>query len=345
MANYAGNAIIAKAKSLYGKRLRPEDYEELLNFNSVPEIVGYLKRNDKYTNTLEEIVDLSLHRGQLEDLIKKSYFDNLTRLVKFVSTTDHKFYELDMIKREITIILTSIRAIISGSIEESIRDLPMFFRQHASFDIEELSKSLTMKGLMSALQGTRYYDLIMPFYTDDPSEIRYPDIEHSLFVKYHEIVLKRINKYYSGNLRRQLLDIYQSKVEVENIIKIYRLKKFYNANEMDIMNTLITEKIRMSKEKLKELINLKDPDDILKVLSRSEYKVFQDEDDYIYIEYLAGRIKYNLAKRYMYFSAYPPIVYAVYIFLNEIEQSNIFNIIEGVRYDLQKEDIKKMLIY
>ncbi|HOO43443.1 MAG TPA: V-type ATPase subunit [Bacillota bacterium] len=346
MSSFAGNAIITKAKSLYGKRLRPEDYEELLKFNSVPEIVGYLKKHDKYSNTLQDVTEYSMHRGQLEDLIKKSYFDNLTRLVKFVSTSDKKFYELDMIRREIEIVLSSIRSIISGNIESSIRDLPMFFRQHASFDIEELSKSLSMKSLMSVLQGTRYYDLLLPFYTDDPSEIRFTDIEHSLYVKYHEIVLERINKFYKGKLHKQLMDIYQSKVEVENVIKIYRLKKFYHANEMEIMNTLITKDIRMSDSKLKELINLKDPDDILDVLSRSEYSVFKsDEDDYIYIEYLAGRIKYNLAKRYMYFSNYPPIVYAVYLFLNEIEQSNIFNIIEGVRYDIKQEDIKKMLIY
>jgi V/A-type H+-transporting ATPase subunit C len=111
MSNYAGNAIIAKAKALYGKRLRPEDYEELLRFKTIPDIVNYLKRNDKYTNTLANIYEDSLHRGQLEDLIRKSFFDNLTRLVKFVSTGDRKFYELDMIRREIDIVLSSVRSI------------------------------------------------------------------------------------------------------------------------------------------------------------------------------------------------------------------------------------------
>ncbi|MBN2877820.1 MAG: V-type ATPase subunit [Bacilli bacterium] len=345
MSRFAGNAIIAKAKSLYSKRLTQEDYEELLKFNTVPDIVGYLKRNDKYSNTLSDIVEYSMHRGQLEDLIKKSYFDNLTRLVKFVSTSDKKFYELDMIRREIDIVLSSVRSIISGSIESSIRDLPLFFRKHASFDIEEVTKSLSMGELLTALKNTRYYDLVYPYYKDSPAEIRYTDIEHNIYLKYHEIVLERINKYYKGKIRRQLMDIYQSKVEIENIIKIYRLRKFYGADETDVMQALITDNIRMSKSKLKELVQLENPDDILKYLSKSDYSQFIDEDDYIYIEYQAGRIKYNLSKRYMYFSTYPPIVYSVFLFLNEIEQTNIFNIIEGVRYDIDKEDIKKMLIY
>ncbi len=345
MSSFAGNAIITKAKSLYGDRLYPEDYEELLRYNTVSEIVGYLKRNNKYANTLSDVEEKSIHRGQLENLIKKSYFDNLTRMVKFISTTDRKFYELDMIRREIDIVLSAIRSVISGNIESSIRDLPLFFKQHSSFDIEELTKSTTLNDVMNTLKNTRYYDLIAPYFTENPSEIRYTDIEHNIYEKYHEIALERINKYYKGKLRNQLMDIYQSKVEIENIIKIYRLKKFYNANETEIMNTLMTKKIRMSNDKLRELISLKNPEDILEALSKSEYKQFKDTEDYVYIEYQAGKIKYNLARRYMYFSKYPPIVYSVFLFLNEIEQTNIINIIEGIRYDIEKEDIKKMLIY
>jgi V/A-type H+-transporting ATPase subunit C len=80
-------------------------------------------------------------------------------------------------------------------------------------------------------------------------------------------------------------------------------------------------------------------------ISKSEYADFIDEDDYVYIEYQAEKIKYHLAKRYMYFSSVSAIVYTVFLFLNEIEQANIFNIIEGIRYDIDKADIKRMLVY
>lgn len=345
MNNFAGNAIITKAKSLYGRRLKAEDYEQLLRYNKVSDIVGYLKRHDKYNNTLDDLVDYSIHRGQLEDLINKSYFNNLTKMVKFVGTPDKKFYELDMIRREIEIVLSSVRSVISGSIESSIRDLPLFFKNHASFDIGEISKSLTMTDLLKALEGTRYFEVLRPFYQNDPADIKYSLIEHDLYKQYHRIVVERINKYYKGKTRRQLMDIYQSKIEIENVIKIYRLKKFYNASEQEIIDTLLTDNIRMSKNKLKELINQKDPNDILKVLSKSQYVEFKDTDDYVYIEYQAEKIKYNLSKRYMYFSNNPPIVYTVFLFLNDIEKANIFNIIEGVRYDIEKEDIQRMLIY
>ena len=222
MSNPAGNAIITKAKTMYGNRLRPEDYQELLKFDTIPEIVGYLKRNDKYSNTLSDVDETSMHRGQLENLIRKSYFDNLVKLVQFVSTNDRKFYELDMIRREIDIVLSSVRSIISGDISSSIRDLPLFFTKHASFDLEEVTKAMTMKNLVIALEGTRYHDIVDKYAVADPNEIRYTSIEHDLYVQYHGIVIERINKYYKGKHRRTLMDIYQTKVKIENVIKIYR---------------------------------------------------------------------------------------------------------------------------
>lgn len=345
MSSYAGNAIIAKAKSIYGKRLKQEDYHELLKFKSISEITGYLKRHNKYSNTLKDVDENSIHRGQLENLIRKSYFDNLVRIIKFVGTNDRKFYELDMIRREIDIILSSIRSIVSGDMRSSIRDLPLFFIQHASFDLEKVTKASTLEELLIELEDTRYYDVISLYNTNDPTEIRYTDIEHGLYAQYHNIAIERINMYFKGKTHRILTDIYQLKVEIENIIKIYRVKKFYNAETVDILKSIITENIRMSDKKLIELINLDNPDEILKVLSKSDFSMFKDSDDYIYIEYQAGRIKHNMAKRFMYYSDSPPIVYSVFLFLNEIEMTNIFNIIEGIRYDIGKEDIKRMLIY
>ena len=217
--NFAGNAVISKAKSMYKDRLKPEDYEELLKLNTIADVVAYLKRNNKYANTLNDVYENAIHRGQLEELIRKSYFFNVAKIVSFVSTKDRKFYELDMIKREIEIVLSSLRSIISGDIKSSVRDLPLFFRKHASFDIEKVTKSLTFRDLLFNLKDTRYYDILQPFYKDDPMMIKYADIEHAMMAKYHNIVVERINFYFKGKLRKRLMDIYQTKVEVDNIIK------------------------------------------------------------------------------------------------------------------------------
>ncbi len=63
------------------------------------------------------------------------------------------------------------------------------------------------------------------------------------------------------------------------------------------------------------------------------------------MEYYAERIKYNLARRFMYFSNSVAKVFAAFMLLRGIETENLTNIIESIRYQLAEADIKKMLIY
>ena len=49
---FASNAILAKARSMYGGHLTSSDYEALLSLKSVSEVVNYLKNNTDYSSIL-----------------------------------------------------------------------------------------------------------------------------------------------------------------------------------------------------------------------------------------------------------------------------------------------------
>ena len=105
---------------------------------------------------------------------------------------------------------------------------------------------------------------------------------------------------------------------------------------------------RMDKEvkaKMEEIIALENENDILKHLQSSEYNKFTDDKEYVYIEYFGEKIEYNLAKKYIYFSNKAPLVFQAFIMLNDLEVNDIINIIEGIRYQIDESEIKKMLIY
>ena len=57
--------------------------------------------------------------------------------------------------------------------------------------------------------------------------IRYLDIEHALESYYYDEAFERIEKrkFYSGNLKKELKGNFETRIELGNIIKIYRLKK------------------------------------------------------------------------------------------------------------------------
>jgi len=341
----SGNAIIAKAKAIYGKRLKEKDYLELLKKRTVPEITSFLKRHDSYADILKDIHEHSVHRGQLEETIKKNSFNKTLKLVKFVHMKDASFYELNIVIREIDLILATIRSIISENYNDAVAEIPVFLKHHASINILKVTQSKSFIELIESLEKSDYYELLRPYSVTNTNEIKYVEIEHLLDIYYYDNVFKRIDDNYRGRLNKELTNIFKTKIELSNIVKIYRLKKFYHAEPDDIRKSLIEKYSRINKKTIDYLISLDNPDAILKYLETSEFSRFVDEDEYVYVEYYAQRIKYNLAKRFMYFSNEAPKVYSALLILNEIEVENMTNIIEGIRYNLNENEIKNMLIY
>ncbi len=345
MFSFASNAIISKAKSIYGKSIKPADYETLLKMKSVPEVAQFLSTHPNYRDILQDIQVDSIHRARLEELIKKTIFNHTIRIIKFIKVKDQTFFEINLLKRELDILLEIVRSIISSDYDNQIAETPNYMKKHATFDIFEASKSRSMTELLDVVKDTVYLGILTKYANVKNEDIDYVSIERDLEIYYFEEIFRRIEQNYKGKLKKDLDEIYLTKIELGNITKIYRLKKFYNADFSMIKTALIHKYSRISEKKIDELISLPNPDMILHYLKDSEYNTYIDKSEYVYVEYYSDRIKYNLAKRYMYFSSSVPKVYAAFLLLCDIEVQNLINIIEGIRYQLSEVEIRRMLIY
>ncbi|MEF3693292.1 MAG: V-type ATPase subunit [Acholeplasmataceae bacterium] len=341
----SNNAVITKAKAIFGRFLKADDYERMLKLRSLPDLIAFLKKSPNYGSILYNVQETSIHRGQLELMIKKNSFEQTLRLIKMIHSPDLEFYLLNVIYQESELILSSLRTIISMEFEDNIGKLPIFFEVHTKIDVHKLLKVETFDDLLDAVKNSPYYGILKPYRTDSPEMIRYLDIEHELEVYYYEEAFRRIDKHFKGSLKKDIESIYQTRIELSNITKIYRLKKFYQATPQVIKDVLIKEHVRISEKKWEEMINLSNPDQIVKYLSNSEYQKFVNEKDYVYIEYFAGKIRYDLARKYIYFATEVPKVFMAFVTLSQMEIENITNIIEGIRYQVDETEIKAMLIY
>ncbi|MCF7932734.1 MAG: V-type ATPase subunit [Acholeplasmataceae bacterium] len=345
MSSFSANAISAKAKAMYGKFLKEDHYDRMIKFTTLPELVGFLKKHPNYQDVLRDVNEASVHRGQLEALIKKNAFDNILRLIKIAPPEEADFYRLNIVVQENEVVLALIRTMISQETDDIKGKIPYFFDVHTPVDMKELLKAETFEDLLNGVRKTPYYEILKPYSTRDPQNIRYLDIEHALEAYYYDEAFKRIDRFYTGALNRDLKEVFQTKIELGNITKIYRLKKFYRADPGTIKSVLITTHSRISEKELDRIIAIEDPDAILTYLSSSEYALYTNEKDYVYVEYYAGKIRYDLARKFMYFSTQVPKTYIAFLTLSEIEIDNLTNIIEGIRYQVDEQGIRQMLIY
>ena len=55
MSSFSSNAILAKARAMYSRRLTEQNYEELLKRRSINDLVAYLKSDTAYSLSLIHI--------------------------------------------------------------------------------------------------------------------------------------------------------------------------------------------------------------------------------------------------------------------------------------------------
>jgi len=101
---------------------------------------------------------------------------------------------------------------------------------------------------------------------------------------------------------------------------------------------------RISKERLEELLASPLPL-FLKKLKEGPYHLHLEDKEDLYVEYYTQAYLYKMAKRNVYFAQDAPTVYSSYLVVMQRELDNIINIIEGVRYQVNSEDIASMLVY
>lgn len=132
------NAIMTKVRAMYGKMLTPSQYEELIHKHTVQEISAYLRDETPYGAEMEWLKDSQVHRGQLENLVRKEEFYQYTRLMKY-ERTKNSIYNFVIMDDEIDVILSCLRYLISGRSEEFVVNVPSFIGPYTSFNLFSLA--------------------------------------------------------------------------------------------------------------------------------------------------------------------------------------------------------------
>ncbi len=346
--SFSLNATVAKALSIYGKRLTADDYKELMHRNNVSEIADYLKRNTHYGKVLESIDTNTIHRGFLESLLRHYEFDLYVRLCKFQHLDKTPFYNYIVIRQEIEEIISCILHLNAKASDEYITGLPSYLINHASYNLIELAKSRSYQDLLNVIKKTPYYALIKDEVPDENGVYDCTKIEIKLMTYYHKWLNNTINDDFNGKTAKDLNYLITTQIDIVNIINGFRMKTFFNTNADNIEKSMLPFYGRLSKNKQYELFEAVDEDDYIKRLQKNYYGrqlgMFDSNLDKTMLEKYTKALKYKYAKLTLMVSSSAPVSIYTILFLFDIEVENIINIIEGIRYKAPLSFIEKLLI-
>ena len=111
LLKYSG--IVTKLRAMEAKLLKPENFEEIANLHSVPEVVTYLKENSSYTFILKDLDESRLHRGDIEKILIEQLYYDYAKIYRFCGLEQRKFLMLYVKRYETDLINYCLRIVIN----------------------------------------------------------------------------------------------------------------------------------------------------------------------------------------------------------------------------------------
>lgn len=343
--SFASNAVIAKAKAVCGHSLKPVDYTQLAAKESVADVCAYLKQTERYGKALSSVNAQTVHRGQLESILRKSLFDIFERFHTFDHTESRVFFKYIVMQLEIEQILSALQSVAGGVSVNYIAALPIFLTKHSQVDLAALGLAGSFTEAAALLHGTVYEKTICPALVEAESSgsLNICDIERRLYTGYYMKMLKTVEKNYKGSERKELKRLILGVIDMKNVVTLYRYARLFGAGAHGAKEALIPFKRRLSDDAIERMAAQSDISKIAAELDDMGYGLRSQEIPST-VEILTDKISMDHLKKLLRLSQSSSVVYFAFMELLGMEFKNIKTIVEGIRYGLDGSAILDMLV-
>lgn len=338
------DAIIAKAKSIYGKQLKASDYGSLVHKNSISGVVAYLKETERYRQVFKSVNETQIHRGQVEQLLSKDVFELYFKLCRFMSADKSSFCSYLIKETEIKQIIMALMYIKAGSADGYLLEMPAYLIGSLSFDMMKLSKADDYGQVLEVLADTPYYKVLKPILSGGGSR----DLEEcgvSLYAWYIHWAFKAIERHYKGSEAKELKELFTRQSDLSNIMLCYRKRSLFNEDAESIKKSLRGSHYRVTPEMIDEILSRSDADVQLLELLKKIYLKDKIACDTENLEISIRRYNYNYYKKQLSFTSNGTMALYSLMGLCEVERSNLQKIIEGARYGRSPAETEQLLVF
>ncbi|MBQ5399472.1 MAG: V-type ATPase subunit [Ruminococcus sp.] len=337
-------AVYTRAKAKYGKRLKEKDYKALLNCESVPDVMSYLKSNTHYINAFGEANERGMRRGLFESLLRQYQINEFDTLCRYELSVGEDISAYVAHKTEISEIIRILTMLNSREKRQYNFTVPAHIAKKTSIDLNALAKVETFEQFLEAVKKTRYSALLSKYNSQEYKQIPITEIESELYSRLYIELYKAIDKSGNSDEKSELKGFLDTIIDYRNFLNIIRLKKYYDADAKTVKSHLIPFG-NLKPESIDAMCNAETAQQVYDIMAETRVGKLIDKVDYDNLDELEMKVKYKKARHNMYYSDSPSTVMISYIILCEIELHNLICLTEGARYRVDNSVIELLLIY
>ena len=331
------SAVAGKIRAMYGNRLREEDFAHLKSLKSVPAAAAFLQSHPAWSLALDGVSPAEIHRGTLERMLRHSLLEEYRRIFCFLTRDDHPLMRYPLLRFETDQILYFLRLLRAGVPQDYRFSPPAFYREQSKIDFSAFSRCTDYPSFLDILRHTSFYPLLAALSTPAEPLPAYETVDIVLHNHFYSSMLSAIDGCYHGVVRKTLEDSVAMQIDMINIIRAVRLRRFFSGPKADVSGYLVPFRFRIPGDFIGKLLAAPDETAVFSLLRSSRYgKVFA-ENQFDTIEEYYYKALYDFNIRHLREgvpSVYTPVAY---LWLKEIELHELITVIECIRYGVPQE--------
>lgn len=332
----AYSGISAKIRAMESHLLSPSQYEELAESANVAEAIAYLKNLPAYSECLEKYDAVSIHRAELEKVISNSMYSDFIRLYKFADIKQKQFLNIYFLRYETAIVKEYLCTLFENKKQNpELLIAPDFFKKRTGIDLAQLSTAVSIDDFIAKTRASELYETLLRI--SNLSDIGLPEYEMALDSYYFTQFWKQSRKFLDKEDYAAITDIYGLKIDLLNILWIYRAKKYHNMSVGKIYSVVIPIQYKLKAMQLKAMIESDSTESFLSLVMSSYYGRFIHDSNRLEEVYLWLQDDNNdkISRKHPYSAA----LLNNYLYKKETERNRIISIIEGIRYGMDTNSI------
>ncbi|WP_305768270.1 V-type ATPase subunit [Candidatus Epulonipiscium viviparus] len=333
-------AVDAKLKSRKPFLLTREDFSRMIELKDIKQVITYISKKDTYRMFLEEhATEDGIHRNDLEVALWCVNVYEIEKMLHFMSGAYKEFFKLMLQLYELRDIELLIRALMRDELHNGLSKYFIHSKKYATVDFNRLLEARDIVEFTKILNGSIYYSTVR---TIDKNELAVSEwhLEMKINAAYYKLLKEKAKSLHEKD-RVIATRILGERIDRLNVEWIYRAKRFYELNNEEILLYSLGKGYKISYNRLKNLCYV---EDIAKfrvlankylgaeIFFESNDLLSKKVDNWLYSKLLEKENISGIGKL------------MVYIYTLEMDQKDIIAIIEGLRYQLNKDEIKEYLI-
>lgn len=335
MASYT--AVAAKVRAMYGCRMTPEDYHQLMSKQSISEAASFLQVHPGYRRELSGMSVAGIHREQLENALRSTYRNEYRRIFRFLAGEDKELLRFPIYRAEKEAILTAMRRLSSQHMLEPEATWAPMLAAKSHLHLSELRQAEHFRQIADAARDTIYASALSRSISADGREPSMAFVDNILLVTYYAHLYKVLARNYAGDTKKLLKKSLDEETDLLNLVLFLRLRQHFSQEDVQLYSFPLPCSPKLSQSYIQQLLSAENYDAALDLVENGPYGALFRSIQPTGLEAYLYTMQYRFHLRQL--RAAQPTVYTpiAYLGLKEIELRNIISIIECIRYGVAPE--------